>query len=1274
MHFPILGPLNQLVLFGLGSPPNLPVNSAYKAILSFSDITQVIGTSITLDGRASDANGNPPKYFYWQFESVPIGSQVPRFGFEKLENDDSRIRFTPDVIGFYRIKLIIGDDFFLSEPIYADIYMKILLVPHGQSIVPNVDFIWDYLGSFWTIFTEKEIFSTLWSAYTQIFSNYLLELYQVDRNKSVITIQDFFQKRWQHYDAEVPLDTDQSYMVLGEDYAGSQAQSAKNFPDQVGGYVDQITIPISEGKFSVTPYGKKIGKRVIRYSESNHVLSRGDEGASPIFPFPIFSLLATEKKEVIQLTTNQYWRLSTTFKHLTIDFEKEGIKFGDYIKLRVNLLKNGISQNSGSVIYLPLTGSSGNSVGVVWDENLTDGVSCDSLSKERILKLASDLGIEGISTDVSGNIIYLPNTLGAYLKTSLNSTFFKRKYYEEDLNFSTSFDFGFFQSNHITFTVEPLSIVRNKAILLDEDVTSIPTLQEYIEQPALTDIDGKKYVVKNGAQSKVLPIYKDPIFFYENLDYIIGQKEFNVYANFTAGSNLVTLPLADLIDRSVEQGDLLAITGINGEEGGKAKNVIITEILDKSTLRLQLDMPFTVKDVKCKIIRRQQDNYLRYVNNVFKQNDETLRKENFQSTIGIRLWGDVTYFDNGKYVEDNFGTIVQITREKVKTQKISAPYRSAVSGLLYALVKGPSMYNMKIGAQILLGLPFAYYKGRISEITPNYSRRLDTSPEYGRISIKELDQDNKETGLTSNYFYPRGAQKNGPNWEPVNPDFSGIAINPVTNKEYVVGDVVEQFAPLSKGVEIVDYLSNPDFVKKVLNSPEGQLLKFHTFFLRANTDLFSGPDLSFVSQYLKTVKPVYLFSRTVSERTFSDEVLITDALRMIVRENLFDTPYLSLPSAVKFDYYNDSPTIYTIDGKIYCRYIKGKDLTLNGNTAISNSGGFINPRVNEYHDTPYILPGDYLVIYNGVNQGTYTVNSVISDTTIDVPGTPFSIENELTFAIYREIKNPIWNSSASITQGNNVFTVSTGLLSAGVAVGDLIFFYQTTRTKIYRIIDLTTTTITLDRNFEEMTSFYDFVIYRSGLLTKYLLSDDSYIFTGTLTNGNPWINVALSPEKSIIKKGDTLYNDKYSPFEILDYDETFPGVYVTPTPTVTDAVQAKIFRNSAPEGFPSDITLIDLQDVPSIDIVPNTSTSTTVAGSDIVTFSLGTDLSVWKTMPGDFFIVTAGPDSLVDIGYGLGVYVIAEVQTIAQIKLTRPLSANINILNYKIRRTVSSCN
>jgi hypothetical protein len=638
------------------------------------------------------------------------------------------------------------------------------------------------------------------------------------------------------------------------------------------------------------------------------------------------------------------------------------------------------------------------------------------------------------------------------------------------------------------------------------------------------------------------------------------------------------------------------------------------------------------------------------------------------------LWSEVTYYDNGKYIEDNFGSIVHITREQLRKQNITAPFKSVTAGLLFALIKGPSMYNMKIGAQILLGLPFAYYKGRIIDITPNYSYRLDHSPEFGRITIEELDTDGNKTGLTSNYFYPRGAQKNGPNWEPVNPEFSGIAINPTTNKEYILGDIVEQFAPLSKGVEIVDYLSNPDFTNKVLNSPEGQIKKYHTFFLRANTDIFSGPDLSFVSKYVNAVKPAYLFSKTISERSFSDDVNITDVLRISVIENMFDAPYLSLPSAPKFDFYNDSPTIYTLDGKIFCRYIKGHDLTVSSATATSNSGGFINPRINEDHDTPFLLPEDLLIIYNGANQGTYTVNSVVSDTQIDVVGTPFSSESNLTFSVYRQIKNSIWNSSASVTQGNSSFTISSGALSAGVAVGDLIFFYQTKKTKNYRIVGITASSITLDRNFEEMTSIYDFVVVRAGLLTKFLLSDENtYIFTGTLTNGSPWIKVDNTPEKTLTRKGDTFYNDKYPPFEILDYDETVPAIYALPTPTVTDAVQGKVFRNSAPEGFPIDHTLIDLQDVPSMEIVPSTSTATTIAGNDVVTFSVGTNLAAWNILPGDFFIAKAGPDSLIDIGYGPGVYVVAESQS-TQIKLTRPLAATINMLVYNFKRTVDPCN
>ena len=76
MSFLLTGPnaISSLLFFGL-SIPTLPIATEYKAKQSISDVTLIIGSSLKIDARHSiGANQSPPKYYYWRFSAVPIGS------------------------------------------------------------------------------------------------------------------------------------------------------------------------------------------------------------------------------------------------------------------------------------------------------------------------------------------------------------------------------------------------------------------------------------------------------------------------------------------------------------------------------------------------------------------------------------------------------------------------------------------------------------------------------------------------------------------------------------------------------------------------------------------------------------------------------------------------------------------------------------------------------------------------------------------------------------------------------------------------------------------------------------------------------------------------------------------------------------------------------------------------------------------------------------------------------------------------------------------------
>ena len=80
-----------------------------------------------------------------------------------------------------------------------------------------------------------------------------------------------------------------------------------------------------------------------------------------------------------------------------------------------------------------------------------------------------------------------------------------------------------------------------------------------------------------------------------------------------------------------------------------------------------------------------------------------------------RLWAEVSLYDNAEAIESNFGLLVGLTKEDLTKITETVNYRQAVSGLMYAFTRGSAIEKVRLGAQILLGLPFAEAGKRVSE-------------------------------------------------------------------------------------------------------------------------------------------------------------------------------------------------------------------------------------------------------------------------------------------------------------------------------------------------------------------------------------------------------------------------------------------------------------------------------------------------------------------------------------------------------------------------------
>lgn len=232
-----------------------------------------------------------------------------------------------------------------------------------------------------------------------------------------------------------------------------------------------------------------------------------------------------------------------------------------------------------------------------------------------------------------------------------------------------------------------------------------------------------------------------------------------------------------------------------------------------------------------------------------------------------RLWAEYTYIDNKPIIEANFGLAVEFTADQLEDLPTTVDYLSAVRGLFYAFYNGPTISNLRIGSQILLGLPFAEEAGTIEEI------RTDFSSLTGRLLVRDVANEQ----IVRSYAFPK--------------DLS-LETNPATGLAYTIGDTVEQFAPLVSGVTVIDWISDPRWFEGMLNQGVFfEIEKFHQFVVRVDEAAFDLSALLFVKNFILKIKPTYTFPRFIVRKSVEEtEISTTDGIQYSGRIFLHDSP------------------------------------------------------------------------------------------------------------------------------------------------------------------------------------------------------------------------------------------------------------------------------------------------------------------------------------------------------------------------------------------------
>lgn len=991
------------------------------------------------------------------------------------------------------------------------------------------------------------------------------------------------------------------------------------------------------------------GRLVVVNGQTYTVLS------SVIDPNQIVPLVVVtvDSTELLAGIRSLNWRAPATVISASQDFETLGLATGDLVGFDVILEGTELT----SSVVGQVVGVEGGAFGFVFTNGVVVAGEVPAIPNATILQLATDFGIDGVTVSQDGEIVYSGTAL-AFVQ-SISSGAFKKAYWNQPLTPDSDI------SVNPLFQLRPSYVIRNRLIPIDPDLLSIPTLQEWIVQPTVTTKDdGKIYQNVRGQDFELTHL---PVVLTENLEYILDD-EFPFVGAMTinTGSATIQVDNADFIDRSIAVGDSFIIN----EPLTLVGEYLIQEVVSNSEIVLNRPVPAyvfgTFANAQVTLKRKKTGNFLRFVPGLFTS----------QNPAPDRLWAEVSFFDNDQTVEDNFGILVGLTRDTLESVSTDINYRQAVSGLMFAFTQGSALDQVRLGAQILLGLPFAEHKGILRSIEPDY--RLDNTgaPILGRLLVEDIDDTGAPLGTLRIYIYPI---------DPAS-ELAGIDTNPATNEPYVVGDTVELFAPLSKGVEILDYVSDPldpNF------SAIAQLQQYHSVKLRANDNIFNLNELGLVSDFLRKITPSYVSFSLITASEFADSVSIQDFLfegfSLGGAGNFVDNASLRISPTLMFDSRSSSDGLNQMAWDSGANWVrrKGSDGVL-GATGFTNectlstaAGGIRNQKTGEKIQSPITKNGDLLIILTGSCVGSYPISEVVDDNSIIAlgPSNGFPVESDVIFMICRPNIGDLYDTSVTFTSGASFMTfVGGGLRTAGVAPGDWVIVDDGQAGYRHLVVDVRESVPGSGNwNIADVTPNTAFATSSPAICSIFRPPQlDDIVFEITadgsnavrLTSGGNYQTLLSIGDEFVIQ--DTPDNLRYT---ILDpaLNHATNAVYVTPPmPAGVYELGVVAFKGKAATDIGWDhIEKYDPTDAVEVSLVEDQALAACIA----TTFTVSLQMQRTTTptsgpsafnpqadgvRPGDLLALTSGVNGSVDVGYGPGVYPIVAVSS-SNVRLSRAL-------------------
>lgn len=1036
---------------------------------------------------------------------------------------------------------------------------------------------------------------------------------------------------------------------------------------------DTLTLPLSEsGSVADLAAG-----RVIVFNGQARTITRVSVDETQRVAVVV---LVVESRSMTPGLKGLPWFIPHTLVSKSQNFSELGVSAGD-------TLIASISNSAGLAVdvALQVVGVDGNRLGFVMsDEPMVPG-ELPVVPLSTIFAITDRFGIETVTQLPDGTVKY--QDAAATFRNELRSVFFQRAYWNKELSPATEFRVA-----GAAFYITPKKVIRNSRVPVDTTVRSIPALQEYVRQPAVETVDGQLY---RKYPEHLIPITRDPVVLTERYHHLVdADLAFSGTLTFRTGTDVIDADGGDFVDLGLSSGDSFIIdTPLT-----LAGSYEVVQVLSRNRMKLVRKVAkYPLSDyvsAKVRLVRASTNRFLRFIPGLFTA----------KNPAPERLWGEVTFFDNDPNIERNFGILVGLTKADIDAVSGNATYRQAVSGLMYSYVMGPAVDKVRLGASLLLGLPFTERRGIIRSIENDY--RLDAAglPITGRILIEDVDQGSVPSGIMRIYTFPIDTVS----------ELAGVDTNPATGVPYKVGDIAEAYASLAKGVEIEDFMSPYAGM-----NPIQLLQRYHSMRVRINDNIFKPEEVRLVSDFLRKITPSYISLVITNSAEYQDDVVVRDRVRMRMQNSVFGTaPFVDhvgnlFPIPLAFDAKLFSGIHWMVwDGTPSEARYAGKDIVVDGTDPTKlnvPSGGLLSPSGLRVFEAPLCKVGDRLVLASGQDKGTYTV-SEITDTSVKVSDGPmaWTFTGVVHFAILRPAHHLLRAGTIfSKTDGTytdptnsrayaySLVTVEPGLRTDGVAPGDWLLASDGVVSTRHRVIGVAGPTFTFPPTPDQLQTVpYNVVAVvppiigagaaftnpavdlingvliptgvppPAGMPTAYRVYRPAAFVssvadfnatsdgTNTLAIDDPYIMALAEPGDEI-----QLFTPELARLLVLD-----PlNLWVTPAPAV-GVYQAKLLKagvggaSLASLGVAtrliSDQASISVQNVstvPRVDLGPPTPMADCTIAGDMVTWPVpevgGIVPSAMGIRPGDLFrpLSAVGTNKTRDLGYGPGLYPIVEV-------------------------------